>query len=166
MCATFPTYFIFLDLVTLMIYGENYKLWDLSLCASARCNILSLRSKYSAPHSVPQTPSNYFLSLICSRPLFTPGPNSEWNYSSHFLNLKCISIVVCWIFNNTFISRRAAGWLFLILPRWYVEHNAISLPLQLISWTVIPLCAYISHAYVMVNRSVAARFTGNNTGRS
>jgi hypothetical protein len=33
MRSTFPAYFIFLDLVTIIIFGEAYKLWSSSLCS-------------------------------------------------------------------------------------------------------------------------------------
>jgi hypothetical protein len=64
MRATCPAYVILLELITLMVYGEAYKLWSSSLCSLIQppttSSILGSNS-VSAPC---QTPPVYVLPLV------------------------------------------------------------------------------------------------------
>ena len=81
-CTTCPTHLILLDLITQILFGEEYRSLSSSLCSYH----IPLVSKYSPQHPIHQHPQPTF---ICQyeRPCFTPIQNNRKNYSFAYLNL-------------------------------------------------------------------------------
>lgn len=72
MRATCPTHPILFDLITIIIFIQEYKLWIYPLCSfsPASCHVISLRSKYSPQHRALKHPQSVFSHH--KRPSFTP----------------------------------------------------------------------------------------------
>jgi hypothetical protein len=85
--ATCPAHFILIDLITVVIFGEEYRSLSSSLCSLLHS---SVTSSLLGPH-LPQDPTlerpqPMFLPQ-CERPNFTPIPNNRQNYSSVYFNI-------------------------------------------------------------------------------
>ena len=77
-----------LDLITGIIYGEEYRSRSSSLCSFSPlpCYLVPLRPKYSPKHPILKHPQPTLLPQ-CERPSFTPIQNNRQNYSSVYLNI-------------------------------------------------------------------------------
>jgi hypothetical protein len=79
--ATYPAHLILIDLITRIIFGEQYRSLSSSSCSFLHsCYLVPLRPKYSPQHPQPAFLPQY------ERPSFTPIQNNRQNYSSVYLN--------------------------------------------------------------------------------
>ena len=85
--ATCPARLTFLDFITRIIFGEQYRSLSSSLCSFLHsCYLVPLRLKYSPQHPILKHPQPTFLPQ-CQRPSITPIQNNRQNYSAIYLNL-------------------------------------------------------------------------------
>ena len=90
--ATYPTYFILLDLITRIMFGDEYVSLNTSLCSFIYFAItLSLLGPICSSLPYSQTPS-YYVPHSMLVTIFTPIQINRQNYSSVYLNLYIIML--------------------------------------------------------------------------
>ena len=85
--ATYPAYLIFLDSITRINFGEQYRSLSSSLCSFLHSPVTSspLRPKYSSQYPILEHSWPKFLPRY-ERPSFTPIQNKSQSYVSVCLN--------------------------------------------------------------------------------
>ena len=86
--ATCPVHLILLDLITRIIFDEEYRSLSSSLCRFLHSPVASslLNSKFSTQHPILKRSQHAFLPQ-CERPSFRPVQNNRQNYGSVYLKL-------------------------------------------------------------------------------
>ena len=86
-CATCPAHPILLDLITRMIFGEEYRSLSFSKCSLLHSLYHKpLRTEHLPQHPLLKHPQPTFLPQ-CQKPNLTPSQNNGQNYSSVYLDL-------------------------------------------------------------------------------
>ena len=71
LCAPCPAHLMLLNVITQIIFGEEFSLLSSALCSFLSCSLIPFRPKYSPQHTVLKYPQPAFL-LQIEQPSFTP----------------------------------------------------------------------------------------------